>query len=156
MKSARIGSSLLSLAVVILVPLIGSGQQKPSFAGTWTQIDPPLSSGWSRVLRVEQQGNELRVRLESQGQGGSMGFIGRDDNSYTIGRPVESKRNAEGQLRTVAVSWEGSTLVFTRTTRVGDRTSTERETWSLSEDGTKLEQTRWRGAEERRIVLEKR
>lgn len=140
------------VTVMVLAAQIASGQNKPDFTGTWTQTDPQLSSGSSRSEQIEQQGNLLRVRLEWNGQG-LMGYWGRDDRSYTIGGPVESRRDAEGRVRTVAVSWEDSTLVFTRTTTEGTSTTAEREVWSLSNGGRRL--VKWRGQGAQRVVFEK-
>jgi hypothetical protein len=133
---------------MIVVASTTSGQEKPDFTGTWTQIDPPPSSGVSRSRQIEQHGNVLKVRSQESGDG-LLGWGRGDDRSYTIGGPVESRRDTEGRVRTVAVTWEGPTLIFTRTSTDGANTTTEREVWSLAHE---LNDGRRQQSERRRVL----
>ena len=117
------------------------------------------SSDFSYVETVAQKGDEITVHVESKGSFGSMGGMYSGEHTYPIGGPLESKKDAEGRVRSVAVSWDGPRLVFLRTTTEGANVTTERESWSVSADGTKLTKERqttdWRGTKHERLVFQR-
>ncbi len=154
-----IRSVSLGVTVMFIAALPVSAQDKPDFTGTWTRIAPSASSDSSYVERVVQKGNEITVHVESKSSFGSMGGMYSGERTYTIGGSLEPKKDPEGRVRSVAVSWDGPHLVFLRTTTEGANVTTERESWSLSADGTKLtkerETTDWRGATSERVVFQR-
>jgi len=147
----------VAVAVVLLAPLLVVAQGSPDFSGTWTQTSPQLSGDSSHIERISQKGKEITVYIESKSSFGSMGGSYRGDHTYTIGGPVESKKDADGRVRSMAVSWDGPRLVFIRTTTEGANTAIVREAWSLMDDGTFLIKDRrtadWRGTRDDQIVL---
>jgi len=148
-----------TLALLFLAALVGAAQDKPPFTGTWTRVEPALSPDASDLQQIDQHDNLLRIKTEQSGSAGTLGYGFSDDRTYTIGGPIESKTDTEGRVRTVGVHWEGPNLVFVRTTVEGANTTTEREVWSVSEDGTRLmkdrETTDWRGTRNARVLLER-
>jgi len=146
-----------SLALVFLAALGAGAQDNPRFAGSWTRAQPPLGSDESHVERISLQGAALRIRLERRGSAGPMGYGFSDDRTYTIDGPAESKHDEEGRVRSVAVHWEGTSMVFVRTTIEGLNATIEREVWGVSDDGNTLTRERqttdWRGTRSERVVL---
>jgi hypothetical protein len=145
---------LASLAAVVVA------QDRPNFTGTWTRLQPPLSPEESSLQTVTQTGSQITLQVQSSGSAGPMGYAYHGDrHTYTIGGPAELKKNTDGSLRSVAVSWDGPRLVFVRTTTEGANVTTERESWSLSADGRELtkdtETTSWRGTSRGRTVLQR-
>ena len=157
MRSIR--SVFLGVTVMFLAALPASAQDRPNFNGTWTRVVPSASSDFSYVETVAQKGDEITVHVESKGSFGSMGGSYSGEHTYPIGGPLESKKDAEGRVRSVAVSWDGPQLAFLRTTTEGANVTTERESWSLSADGTKLTKERqttdWRGTKHERLVFQR-
>ena len=151
------GRATVTVAVVLLASLLGGAQGNPDFSGTWTQTSPQLSGDSSQIERISQKGKEISVDVESKSSFGAMGASYRGDHTYTIGGPAESKKDLEGRVRAVAVSWDGPRLVFIRTTTEGANTTIVREAWSLMDDGTFLIKDRrttdWRGTRDEQIVL---
>jgi hypothetical protein len=148
-----------TLALLFLAALVGAAQDKPPFTGTWTRIEPALSPDERDLEQIDQHDNVLRIRFERSGSAGTLGYGFSDDRTYTIGGPIESKTDTEGRVRTVGVHWESPNLVFVRTTVEGANTTTEREVWSASDDGTRLTKERqttdWRGTRNERVVFER-
>lgn len=100
------------------------------------------------------------MQVQESGSFGGMGTWYRGDpHTFTIGGAAESKTDADGRLRSVAVSWDGPRLVFVRTTSEGANITTAREAWSLSADRKELtketETTSWRGTSRGRTVLQR-
>jgi hypothetical protein len=146
-----------SLALVFLAALGAGAQDNPRFAGTWTRVQPPLGSDASHVEQIDLHGAALRIRLEKQGSAGTMGYSFSDDRTYTIDGPAESKHDEDGRVRSVAVHWEGTSIVFVRTTIEGLNATIEREVWGVSDDGKTLTRERqttdWRGTRHERVVF---
>lgn len=146
-----------SLGLVFLAALGAGAQDNPRFAGTWTRAQPPLGSDESHVERISLQGAALRIRFEKRGSAGSMGYAFSDDRTYTIDGPAESKHDEEGRVRSVAVRWEGTSILFVRTTIEGLNATIEREVWGVSDDGNTLTKERqttdWRGTRTERFVF---
>ena len=146
---------MLSLAAVA-----GAAQSRPNFSGTWTRIEPELGPKDMYVERIDLHDSALKIEVEFQTLGGIIGGGGKGEHTYTIGGPAETKTDSDGRHRSVVVTWDGPALVFIRTTQEGANTTTEREVWSLSEDGKKLtksrETTSWQGTRQDRTVLERR
>ncbi len=149
-------STLVAAAVVLFAPLL-AGAQETDFSGTWTQTSPALSEDASNVERIEQRGRHITVTVEKSGPAGPFGYRSWGDHTYTIGGPVESRKNDAGLVRTVAVIRDGTRLVFITTTTEGANTTIQHEAWSLLNDGTYLVKDRhttdWRGTSEDRIIL---
>jgi hypothetical protein len=89
---------------------------KPDFTGTWTRMDRSPSPDSSHVEQVAQKSDVISVHVESRSSFGSMGGSHKGDHTYAIGGPVKSKKDAEGRVPSVTVSWDGPELVFLRTT----------------------------------------
>ena len=150
-----VAASIASLAAVVAL-----AQDRPDFTGKWTRAQPPLSPGDSYVQTVTQTDSQITLQVQSSGSAGPMGFAYHGDpHTYTIGGPAELKKDTDGSVRAVAVSWDGLRLVFVRTTTEGANVTTERESWSLSADGQELtketETTSWRGTSRGRTVLQR-
>ncbi len=149
----------LGVAALTLTAFSAGAQDHPDFTGTWTRMDQWPSPDSSHVERIVQNGDEFTVHVESKSAFGSMmgGYSG--DHTYTIGGPLDSKKDADGRVRSVAVSWEGPRLVFLRTTTEGANTTTEREAWSLADAGGMLFKDRrttdWRGTRDERVVFQR-
>lgn len=151
-------NSLTLAAAALFAGVVAAGaQDRPDFTGTWTRMDRSPSPDSSHVERIVQRGDGITVHVEGQNAFGSMGGRYSGSHTYTIGGPVESKADPHGRVRSVGVSWEGRGLVFLRTTTEGANTTTEREVWSLSEDGEMLfkdhRTTDWRGTRDGRAVF---
>jgi hypothetical protein len=146
-----------SLALVFLAALGAGAQDNPRFAGAWTRTEPRLAPDESHVEWIGLQGAALRIRLEKRGSAGPMGYGFSDDRTYTIDGPPESKRDQEGRVRSVALHWEGASIVFVRTTIEGTNATIEREAWAVSDDGNTLTKERqttdWRGTRNERFVF---
>ncbi len=141
---------------LLLVPFVALAQARPDFSGSWTQVEPPLGPDSTHVERLELRGSELKVMVKMSAPTIGGGVAGQFDHTYTIGAPAETTKDKEGVIRTVAVTWDGPALLFVRTTQEGANTTTERDVWSLSADGTTLtksrETTSWKGiSRERRV-----
>ena len=99
------------------------------------------------------------MHVESKSSFGSVSGSYSGDHTYTIGGRLESTKDPDGRIRSVAVSWDGPKLVFLRTTTEGANTTTEREAWSLSDGGDMLFKDRrttdWRGTRDERIVFQR-
>ncbi len=143
----------------LLLPVAAIAQSRPDFSGTWTQVEPAPGRDATHVERLELRDSVLKVTVQMSGSAIGGGYAGRFDHTYTIGAPAEATKDKNGVIRSVAVTWEGPTLVFVRTTQEGANTTTERDVWSLSEDGTKLtkssETTSWKGTSRDTRVLKR-
>ncbi len=115
-----------------------SAQDNPDFTGTWTRLDRSPSPDSSHVERIAQKAEAITVHIESRSSFGSVATSYKDDRTYAIGGALESRKDADGRVRSVAVSWDGPKLVFLRTTTEGANTATEREEWSLGDGGDML------------------
>jgi hypothetical protein len=139
----------LALTVALTAGLPVSAQDRPDFSGVWIQVDPALSSDSSHTVQIEQQGSAFKVKVEKSGPAGPAGYSFRDDHTYVIGAPPQSRKDSDGRVRTVSVDWERDALVFVRTTLEGANTTAEREVWSISSDGTRMTRSRrttdWKG-----------
>jgi hypothetical protein len=112
-------------------------------------------------MRVDHAASDFRVQVDKRGPAGRTTLFGyKDEHTYTIGAPAESREDSDGRVRSVAVEWEDETLVFLRTTREGANLATEREVWSLSADGTQLTVSRhtrtWQGTSTEQTTFQKR
>lgn len=149
----------LGAVTLFLGAMAVAAQDRADFTGTWTRFDVPRSPDSSHVERIAQAGDEITVHVESRSAFGSIagGFTG--DYRYRIDGPLESKKAADGTVRSVAVSWDEGRLVFLRTTTEGANTTTEREAWSLADEGAMLFKDRrttdWRGTREERVVFQR-
>jgi hypothetical protein len=147
-------------AAFFLTAFAVSAQDQLAFTGTWTRLDVSPSPDSFHIERIAQKSEQITVQVESKSSFGSLlGSSYRGDHTYTIGGPAESKRDADGRVRSVAVSWDGPKLVFIRTTTEGANTTTEREAWSLTDGGDMLFKDRrttdWRGTRDERIVSQR-
>lgn len=137
------------VVAVVLLPVAAAGQSTPNFSGTWTRVAPPLGPDEKYVEHLELQDSSLKVTADGSGPAVGAGYGFHDDRTYSIGAPTKTTKYEDGTIRTVAVTWDGPSLVFVRTTQEGANTTTTRDVWSLSDDGTKLtkssETTSWRG-----------
>jgi hypothetical protein len=146
----------------LIVASVAIGTQvRPDFTGTWTQVDPPLSSTEKHVLQIERRGLVLTLHVEKSGPAGrTLLFSFKDDRTYTIGAPPESRTDGEGRVRTVSVDWQGDALAFLRTETEGANTTTEHEVLEMSADGKRLTRTRattsWRGTSTDQAAFERR
>lgn len=134
----------------LLLPVAAMAQSKPDFSGTWTQVQPPLGPDETHIERLELRDSVLKATVDTRMAAGPLGSGGGHfDRTYSIGAPAETTKDKDGVIRSVAVTWDGLALVFVRTTQEGANTTTARDVWSVSEDGTKLtkssETTSWRG-----------
>ncbi len=133
----------------LLLPVAAIAQSGPAFSGTWTQVEPAPGPRSTRVERLDLRDSMLKVTVDFTGPALGGGVSGHLDHTYSIGAPAETKKDPDGTIRSVAVTWDGSSLVFVRTTQEGANTTTTREVWALSDDGTTLtkssETTSWRG-----------
>ncbi len=146
---------MLSLAAVAW-----AAQSRPNFSGTWSQIEPELGPEDTHVERIDLHDSTLKIKVKAQFSGGvGWGALNRE-HTYTIGGPAETSTDRDGRSRSIIVTWDGPALVFVRTTQEGANTTTEREVWSMSEDGKKLtkwrQTTSWKGTQRGRTVLERR
>jgi hypothetical protein len=143
----------------VLVASSAAGGQQAGFSGRWTRVEPPLSADSVDTQRIEVDGSVLKLHIEQRGTAGSLGYGFTDDRTYAIDGPIESKKDDDGRIRTVAVHREGPDLVFVRTTTEGLNVTTEREVWSISADGSTLtkasETTDWRGTRTGRRVYQR-
>jgi hypothetical protein len=158
---ARLSWRLLLVAWMLVAPAAGSGgQARPNYSGTWTQSGPPLGPDSSHIERIELADPVLKVTIDGSGPAGSMGMAYHLDHTYSIGAPAETRKFDDGRIRSVTVTWEGLTLVFVTSTQEGANTTTEREVWSVSDDGTTLTKTRettsWRGTSSQRKVFKRK
>lgn len=151
------------VALLLVLPALASAraQGQQTFTGTWTRIEPPLSSDTTHVEKIDHAEPVVRVSVRKSGSAGPMGgYVYDDERTYSIGGPPESRTDPEGRIRTRNVHRDDRTLVLVTTTREGANTETVRETWSLSEDGTTLTKARqitdWRGTRNERIVFQRR
>jgi hypothetical protein len=149
----------LFVVVALLSAVVVNGQSKPDFSGTWSQVEPQVGPGDRHVERIELQGSSLKIKDDIDTHGVFYGFSSRDEHTYTIGAPTETKKGEDGRVRSLTVSWDGPALVFVRTTLEGANVTTERTVWTLSDDGTKLirsrETTDWRSTTRDRRVLQR-
>lgn len=156
----QVASSRLAMIFALAAALAVSAQERPDFSGVWNQIDPSLSSESSHVVQIEQRGSLFNVKVQKSGPAGNMGYGFRSEHTYVIGAPPEPQKDNEGRVRTVSVDWEGDAIVFLRTTVEGANTTTEREVWSLSPDGTRLTLSRrttdWKGTSTAQSTFQKR
>ncbi len=133
----------------LLLPVAAIAQSRPGFTGTWTQVEPPIGRDAIHIERLELRDSVLEIAVEMRGSAIGGGYGGHFDHAYSIGAPAETTKDKDGTIRSVAVTWDGPSLVFVRITQEGANTTTTRDVWSLSEDGTKLtkssETTSWRG-----------
>ena len=146
---------MLSLAAVAW-----ASQARPDFSGTWSQIEPELGPTDTHVERIDLQDLTLKIRVEADFSGAFLGGGFRLEHAYSVGGSAETSTDRDGRHRSIIVRWDGPALVFVRTTQEGANTTTEREVWSLSEDGKTLtksrETTSWRGTRRSQTVLERR
>jgi hypothetical protein len=155
MRTVAVGLSVASLAGVAVI-----AQDRPDFTGNWIRTQPSSSSSASYTEQVSQRDDQITVQVQESGSFGGMGTWYRGDpHTYAIGSPANVKKDADGRVRSVTVSWDGPRLVFVRTTTEGANVTTEREAWSLSHDGRELtketETTDWRGTRRGRTVLQR-
>jgi len=150
----------LVFLMISLAAAAWAAQSRPDFSGTWSQIEPALGPKDTHVERLDLHDATLTIEVKTQfstaiGAGG-----GSRAHSYTIGGPAETRTDRDGRHRSILVTWDGPALVFVRTIQEGCNTTTEREVWSVSEDGKKLtkwrETTNWKGTRRSRTVLERR
>ncbi len=139
-----------SLVVAFLLLAVAAmAQSKPDLSGTWTQVEPPIGRDATHVERLELRDSVLKVSVDMSGPAIGGGYGGHLDHTYSIGAPATTTTDNDGVIRSVAVTWDGPALVFVRTTQEGANTTTTRDVWSVSEDGTKLtkssETTSWKG-----------
>ena len=84
------GSCGFGLTLVLLAGLSVSGQGRPDFTGTWTQIDPPLVFEASHVVQIDQRALVLEVNIEKRGPAGRTSlFSFTDQHTYTIAAPPD-------------------------------------------------------------------
>lgn len=150
----------LALTLALTAGLAAGAQDRPDFTGVWIQVDPPQSSGSSHVVQIEQQGSVFRIKVQKSGPALTALYSFRDEHTYDIGAPPESRKDSDGRVRTVSVVWERDALVFVRTTLEGANTTTEREVWSISTDGTQMTRSRrttdWKGTTTAQSTFQKR
>lgn len=150
------------VVLLLVLPAVASaradGQQ--TFTGTWTRIEPPLTSDATHVEEIDHAEPVVEVRVRKSGQAGPFGYGYDMERTYRIGGPPETRTDPEGRIRTRSMNRDGGTLVIVTTTTEGANTETVREVWSLSDDGTRLTKTRqitdWRGTRDERNVFQKR
>jgi hypothetical protein len=150
----------LVFLMLSLVAAVWAEQTRPDFSGTWSQIEPELGPGATHVERIDLHGSTLKIDVEAQVSGGVGGGMVNLKHTYTVGGPAETSKDRDGHNRSVIVAWDGPVLVFIRATQEGANTTTEREVWSMSEDGKMLVKSRdttsWKGTQRSRTVLEQR
>ncbi len=137
-----------------------SGQARPDYSGTWTQSEPQLGPDSSHIERIELRDPVLKVTIDGSAPAGSMGMAFHTDHTYSIGAPAETRTFDDGRIRSVTATWEGLNLVIVTSTQEGANTTTERDVWSVSDDGTTLTKTRettsWRGTSTERRVFKRK
>jgi len=146
--------------MLVVVAASSSGQVRPDYSGTWTQSEPRLGPDSSHIERIEFKDPVLKVTVDGSGSARSMGMAYHLDHTYSIGAPTETRKFDDGRIRSVTATWEGLTLVFVTSTQEGANTTTERDVWSVSDDGTTLTKTRettnWRGTSSQRRVFKRK
>lgn len=146
--------------MLVAVAASSSSQVRPNFSGTWTQFEPQLGPDSSYTERIALADPVLKVTVDGSGSAGSIGMAYHLDHTYSIGAPAETRKFDDGRIRSVTVTWEGLALVFVTSTQEGANTTTEREVWSVSDDGTTLTKTRetanWRGTSSDRRVFKRK
>ena len=155
---------LRKLPLVFLVPSLAAvawaEQSRPNFSGTWSRIEPKLGPRESYVERIDLYDSTLKIAVDAEFSTGFGAGALNHDHTYAIGGPAETRTHPDGSRSRIVVTWDGTALVFVRTTQEGANTTTERVVWSISEDGKTLtewrETTSWRGTERNRTVLERR
>ena len=144
-----------AVAAFFLAALSASAADHPDFTGTWRRVDVSPSTMSSYTERIGMVDDRLRIERDGRDFRGSY----RDEHVYAIGGPAETKKAPDGSERSVAVSWDGPHLVVLRTTTEGANTTTEREVWSLVDEGNLLFKDRrttdWRGTSNERVVLKR-
>jgi hypothetical protein len=158
---ARHSFRLLLVAwMLVAVATSSSGQVRPNYSGTWTQSEPQLGPDSSHLERIELREPVLKVTIDGSGSAGSIGTAYHFDHTYSIGAPAETRKYDDGRIRSITATWEGLTLVIVTSTQEGANTTTEREVWSMSDDGTTLTKTReatsWRGTSSERRVFKRK
>ena len=138
--NARTG--YLSGVAVVLVVAVGAAQPKPNFSGTWKKVEPQKQSSAVHVERIELRGAVLKTTFDGSDPGTPLGATYHYSRSYTIGAPEQTMQDKDGRVRGVTVTWDGPSLLIITTARAGAYITTQREVWSLSEDGTRLTKSR--------------
>lgn len=160
MQTGASRTPLLVVLVPLLAAVVLAAQSRPNFSGTWSQIEPDLGPGATHVEHVNVHDSTLTIQVGAQGQGAAGGGVLKLEHTYTIGGSAHTTKDRDGRNYSIRVTWEGPALVFNRATQEGANTTTEREVWSMSEDGTKLVKSRdttsWKGTQRSRTILERR
>jgi hypothetical protein len=136
----------------------GALRQKPNFSGTWkqnNQLSTPVGVT-DRVYTetIDHQDPVVLVRVNIESTPVAIVY----DRSYRTNGLPTTTRTAEYE-RTATAVWQDSTLAIVIVEKDAHGTTTIREVWRLSNDGTVLTRTRnvegTRGARQSRMVLEK-
>ena len=137
---------------------VAFAQNHPDFSGTWKQNleKSATKSTWlkSYVNKIEQQDTNLKVTTTMVSDRGERSF----DHSYVIGKE-DKNQDHDGDQYTTNIKWDGKTLVFETVEKEHDATLTNKEVWTLSEDGKTLTKNIHhsgpRGESDQNFVLEK-
>jgi hypothetical protein len=145
----------LSILLFSAITVAALPQSAPHFSGLWKQDNdrclPKRSS--DVTLRIEHHDPELTI--ETSISGNSVNSRRAIQKYATDGRASVST-GADGDEFDTAVTWKGSSLVFSIEEHEGGSILRSTEIWSLMENGTKLQRIRERMNGEKQILFYQR
>ena len=150
----------LAVAMMSTLSAAALAETHPSFSGLWKQDNAKsgftgASGPQSYVMKIVQQGNDLKVATTITGSRGASTF----EHSYTLDGKEQVSHDPDGDEIKTSVHWERKSLVFQTVEKERGAEISTRETWSLSDDQKTLTKNRHssgpRGEFDRTYVFQK-
>ncbi len=135
-------SLLFGVFLALVVASVAFAQGKPDFSGTWTPEQAAQGGGGGRgmagPMTVTQTDKTLTVERSMGGNAmkSVYNLDGTESKNSMMGRGGEATEVVS------TAKWDGSKLVITTKTAMGERT----ETWSMAGDKLQIERVTGRGA----------